>query len=218
MSYLDPYDLRFKICVLGDSSVGKSSSLKKLNDNNIDLNHDMTLGVDFCSKLLKIYSETGVEKMIKLHIWDTAGQEIFRSITRSYYNGCAGFILMFDLTDHSTFQSLNMWLDEIKTQCGFENTEILLVGNKSDLHKLRRVSQEEIDIFCEKNNLEYMEMSLKSQLQNEAKLIYTRIAKKILEKIIIKNEEDWPPGINTFDNLTFNISSTEDSYSCCIIS
>ena len=215
MSYLDPYDLRFKICILGDSNVGKSSSLYKFMRNEFVMQHDMTLGVDFNAKNIILHTESGAEKHIKYYIWDTAGQEMFRSITRSYYKGCAGFVLMFDLTDRYTFNHLHMWLDEINKNCGLDNTEVLLVGNKRDLEKRRQITREEIDSFCEKNNLEYMEISLKNRKKNEATEVYTKIGQKILNKISKLDEEDWPPGINSFGELTG--MPTESDTTCCVL-
>jgi Ras-related protein Rab-2A len=215
MSMLDPYDLRFKICILGDSNVGKSSSLYKFMRNEFVMQHDMTLGVDFNAKNIMLNTESGAEKHIKYYIWDTAGQEMFRSITRSYYRGCAGFILMFDLTDRYTFIHLDMWLKEIHKHCGLDKTEVLLVGNKRDLVKRRQVTQEEIDGFCELHNLEYMEISLKNRKKNEATELYTKIGEKILNKLVKLDEEDWPPGVNSYEDLT-GIPLASDA-TCCVV-
>jgi len=215
MTYLDPYDLRFKICILGDSNVGKSSSLCKFMRNEFIFQHDMTLGVDFNAKNIMLNTESGVSKHIKYFIWDTAGQEMFRSITRSYYRGCAGFVLMFDLTDRYTFVHLDMWLQEINKNCGLNKTEVLLVGNKRDLVEKRQVTQEEIDSFCNYNNLEYMEISLKNRKKNEATELYTKIGEKILNKLVKLDEEDWPPGINSFGELT-GLTSASDA-TCCVV-
>src|SRR6476620_8084798 len=97
-------------------------------------------------------------KQIKLQIWDTAGQESFRSITRSYYRGAAGALLVYDVTRRDTFQHLGRWLEEAK-QHAQENMVILLIGNKNDLSHKRAVSTEEGQAFADANQLLFLETS-----------------------------------------------------------
>jgi Ras-related protein Rab-2A len=99
-------------------------------------------------------------KKIKLQLWDTAGQESFRSITRSYYRGAQGALLVFDITKRSSFAHLQSWLEEVRRQ-GTDNMTVLVVGNKSDLAADREVTREEAEAFARANNLRYIETSAK---------------------------------------------------------
>ena len=98
------------------------------------------------------------QKQIKLQIWDTAGQESFRSITRSYYRGAAGALLVYDITRRDTFNHLTRWLEEAR-QNSNPNMVIMLIGNKSDLDHRRAVSYKEGEQFAEQNGLIFLEVS-----------------------------------------------------------
>ena len=120
-------------------------------------------------------------KHIKLQIWDTAGQESFRSITRSYYRGAAGALLVYDITRRDTFKHLSRWLDEAR-QHSQSNMVIMLIGNKNDLEHRRAVSFEEGKAFAAEHGLIFMETSAKTAYNVEEAFINT--AKKILENIV----------------------------------
>jgi len=119
-------------------------------------------------------------KQIKLQIWDTAGQESFRSITRSYYRGAAGALLVYDITRRDTFNHLTSWLDDAR-QHSNSNMTIMLIGNKNDLEHRRAVSHEEGGAFAKENDLIFMETSAKTAVNVEEAFINT--AKQIYDKI-----------------------------------
>ena len=119
-------------------------------------------------------------KQIKLQIWDTAGQESFRSITRSYYRGAAGALLVYDITRRDTFKHLSIWLEEAR-QHSQSNMVIMLIGNKNDLEHRRAVSFEEGKAFADANGLIFMETSAKTAFNVEQAFINT--AEKIHENI-----------------------------------
>ena len=121
------------------------------------------------------------DKLIKLQIWDTAGQESFRSITRSYYRGAAGALLVYDITRRDTFQHLSRWLEEAR-QHAQSNMVIMLIGNKNDLEHRRAVSTDEGRAFAEAHGLIFMETSAKTAYNVEAAFINT--AEKIHGKIV----------------------------------
>ena len=107
-------------------------------------------------------------KKVKLQIWDTAGQERFKNITASYYRGGNGIVLIYDITDRESFQSLNCWLIEIEKNAN-KNVKIILIGNNCDLEDKREVSYQEGKDFAQKNNMLFFEVSAKNNTNiNEA--------------------------------------------------
>jgi Ras-related protein Rab-2A len=107
--------------------VGKSCLLLQFTDQRFKLEHDVTIGVEFGARTVNIAGES-----VKLQVWDTAGQESFRSITRAYYRGSAAALLVFDVTNRSSFESISHWLKEAKQNTSPQVT-IAMVGNKVDL-------------------------------------------------------------------------------------
>merc|ERR1712199_65665 len=121
------YAYLFKYIIIGDTGVGKSCLLLQFTDRRFQPIHDLTIGVEFGARMITID-----EKNIKLQIWDTAGQESFKSITRSYYRGAAGALLVYDITRRDTFSHLTRWLEEVR-QNGNPDIMVMLIGNKADL-------------------------------------------------------------------------------------
>ncbi|KAK2463872.1 hypothetical protein APHAL10511_004177 [Amanita phalloides] len=118
-----------KFVITGDAAVGKSSLLFRLTDQRFLANPDPTLGVEFGSKLITIPDE---DKIVKLQCWDTAGTESFRSITRSYYRGAAGCLLVYDVTSRKSFINARTWLADVREHAD-PHVTCILVGNKVDL-------------------------------------------------------------------------------------
>ncbi len=143
-----------KFILVGDSNVGKSSIMSQLIDNKFYSYHDMTIGVDYGK-----YSYIINDEEIKINIWDTSGQEAFRSITRSYFRGSHCAILVFDLTVKQSFDNLILWYNDIKENTK-ESTKIILVGNKSDLPN-RKISSVDALQFANAKNMKYIETSAK---------------------------------------------------------
>ncbi|KAA8587547.1 hypothetical protein FQN60_016409, partial [Etheostoma spectabile] len=160
------------ICSTG---VGKSCLLLQFTDKRFQPVHDLTIGVEFGARMITIDG-----KQIKLQIWDTAGQESFRSITRSYYRGAAGALLVYDITRRDTFNHLTTWLEDAR-QHSNSNMVIMLIGNKSDLESRREVKKEEGEAFAREHGLIFMETSAKTASNVEEAFINT--AKEIYEKI-----------------------------------
>lgn len=131
----------FKLLLIGDSSVGKSSILLQFTDDVFDDNLTSTIGVDFKVKIIDVVQADRRVKRVKATIWDTAGQERFRTLTSSYYRGAQGIILVYDVSRKETFESLPMWLQEVEQFAMGGGREVvkLLVGNKID--KPRAVSR-----------------------------------------------------------------------------
>ncbi|XP_058747039.1 ras-related protein Rab-2-B-like [Vicia villosa] len=161
------YAYLFKFIIIGDTGVGKSCLQLQFTDNRFQPVHDVTIGVEFGLRMITIDS-----KPIKLQIGDTAGQEMFRSITRSYYRGAAGALLVYDITRRETFDHLATWLEDAR-QHASSSMIIMLIGNKSDLSKKRVVSTEEGEKFAKENGLIFMEVSAKSAKNVEEAFVKT---------------------------------------------
>ncbi|KAG0071942.1 Ras- protein Rab-2-B [Linnemannia elongata] len=153
----------------------KSCLLLQFTDKRFQPAHDLTIGVEFGARFVSVAG-----KQIKLQIWDTAGQESFRSITRSYYRGAAGALLVYDITRRDTFKHLTTWLEDARQHAN-ANTTIMLIGNKSDLESKRAVSYEEGEAFAKANGLFFMETSAKTSANVEEAFVET--ATNIYEKI-----------------------------------
>ena len=153
--------------IIGDTGVGKSCLLLQFTDKRFQQVHDLTIGVEFGARMITIDN-----KQIKLQIWDTAGQESFRSITRSYYRGAAGALLVYDITRRETFNHLTSWLDDAR-QHSNSNMTIMLIGNKSDLEHRRAVSAEEGQQFANEHQLIFLETSAKTAANVEEAFINT---------------------------------------------
>jgi len=169
------YSYLFKYIIIGDTAVGKSCLLLQFTDKRFQPVHDLTIGVEFGARMVTIDG-----KQIKLQIWDTAGQESFRSITRSYYRGAAGALLVYDITRRDTFNHLTTWLEDAR-QHSSSNMVIMLIGNKSDLEARRDVKKEEGEAFAREHGLVFMETSAKTAANVEEAFINT--AKEIYQKI-----------------------------------
>lgn len=165
----------FKYIIIGDSGVGKSCLLLQFTDKRFEVSHDLTIGVEFGARLIEVD-----KKAVKLQIWDTAGQESFRSITRSYYRGATGALLVYDVTRRETFEHVTSWLNDAKENSNM-NMTILLIGNKTDLAEKREVSTEEGKQFAAANGLAFIETSAKTNANVDA--AFTTTAEAIYKKI-----------------------------------
>ncbi|KAJ8687637.1 hypothetical protein QAD02_023431 [Eretmocerus hayati] len=145
-----------KILIIGETNVGKSSILLRFTDDEFSESIQNTVGMDYKSKKIKIDGNT-----VKLAIWDTAGQERFRTLTPNYYRDGQGAILVYDVTDRSTFTRLDMWLNELHTYCNKTDIVKMVVGNKIDLPD-RQVSTQEGLEFARRHQTLFIESSAKT--------------------------------------------------------
>src|SRR3972149_1021421 len=123
------YDYLIKLLIIGDSGVGKSSILLQFVENTFTDNFISTIGIDFRVRTIVID-----EKRIKLQVWDTGGQERFKTITKAYYRGAMGIILVYDVTDETSLLNIKEWIDDIKTSITSDTTsDIVIMANKCDL-------------------------------------------------------------------------------------
>ena len=146
----------FRLCLLGDSNVGKTSLLTRFCDNSFKESYNNTIGVDFKVVTLKYKN-----KIIKVHIWDTAGQERFKSIAVNYFRSAHGFIFIYDITDEDSFRNIENWMD-----LAFKNTNSsvinFLIGNKNDREEDRIVDKKTAEDFAKEKKLIFFEASAKT--------------------------------------------------------
>jgi len=162
-----------KILIIGESGVGKSSLMLRFVDDRFDPETAATIGVDFRVTRMNI---DGNE--VKLAIWDTAGQERFRTLTPSFYRAGQGIILVYDVSNRSSFDKLEHWLVEVDTYCTKQDAKKILVGNKIDsLH--REVSQDEGMQFARKHKMLFIEASAKTR--EGVNLAFEELIEKILQ-------------------------------------
>jgi small GTP-binding protein len=149
------FDYSLKIVVVGDAGVGKTCLLLRFVRDEWDPDSQSTLGVEFLAKVVNTDSHR-----IQLQLWDTAGQEIFRAVTRGYYHGSAGAVIVFDLTSRDSFTNVDQWLKDLREIARPDITAVL-IGNKLDLDDLK-VTHDEAAAYAEKNHLLYFETSAKT--------------------------------------------------------
>ncbi|KAK3598664.1 hypothetical protein CHS0354_020425 [Potamilus streckersoni] len=203
---MDPdYDYIFKLLLIGDADVGKSSLIRRFADNTFTESYNSTIGLDFITKIIQLDGKT-----IKLQIMDTAGQERFRTITSSYYTGADGIIVVYDITDKESFNNVKKWLQEID-RYACENVKKLLVGNKCDLTTEKVVDYTTAKEFADQLGIPFLETSAKNATNVEQ--AFMTIAAEI------KNEMgSEPPASEKQTNLKINQSTpVKKSSGMCFI-
>lgn len=182
------FDYMFKLLIIGNSSVGKTSFLFRYADDSFTSAFVSTVGIDF--KVKTVFRQ---DKRVKLQIWDTAGQERYRTITTAYYRGAMGFILMYDVTNEESFNAVHDWCTQIKTH-GWSNACILLVGNKCDIEESRCVSTKTGEELAKDLGLEFFETSAKENIN--VKAVFERLVDIICDKMSESLDSD-PSLINS---------------------
>ncbi|OHT15573.1 Ras-related protein Rab11D [Tritrichomonas foetus] len=165
----------YKIVVVGATCVGKTAIVGRLVDKVFNQEIETTIGVEF-----RTYPVLIGDKEVKLNIWDTAGQEKFKSVSKAYFRNAVGAVLVFSLTDRKSFEALDDWLNDLQSLC-IPNAVILLVGNKVDLKDDRVISNEEANMFASRHNLDYYETSALEATNIEDSFV--RLASSINEKV-----------------------------------
>jgi Ras-related protein Rab-1A len=204
MSSLD-YDYLFKYLIIGNSGVGKSCLLIRFTDDKFEEGYVTTIGVDFKIKTLEIEG-----KSVKLQIWDTAGQERFRNIVSTYYKGGHGIMMVYDITDLESFRCLDSWLKEIEKNAS-KNVYKILVGNKNDMEKERKVSFEKGMEFADLHGMKFFETSAKENKNVEE--AFKEMTKDIINSLKKVNEK-----INSNSNFVIEKKKGKDlnkKRGCC---
>ena len=158
-------NITFKILLVGDSEVGKTSFILRFCEDTFKEDSLATIGLDTKTKFLKRN-----DKKIQLIIWDTAGQERFKSLAKNIFKGAQGILLMYSIDKKSSFKAIKDWLNSIKERTDIKKVGLLIIGNKCDLpEEKREVDQEMVDTFKEKEKIDIIEGSAKNNINvNEA--------------------------------------------------
>ena len=169
------YDLSFKIIVIGDSGVGKSCLTNRATTNLFEDTYNATVGFEFLSFNVKIN-----EKVIKLQIWDTCGQELYRSLITNFYRNSSLAIIVYAINFKDSFENIEMWLRELRTHSN-PDAKVFLIGNKVDLENERKITKEQGQNFAETNKLNlFIEASAKTGFN--AKKIFIKAAKMLYDE------------------------------------
>ncbi|XP_013714834.1 ras-related protein RABE1c isoform X3 [Brassica napus] len=170
------YDYLIKLLLIGDSGVGKSCLLLRFSDGSFTTSFITTIGIDFKIRTIELDG-----KRIKLQIWDTAGQERFRTITTAYYRGAMGILLVYDVTDESSFNNIRNWIRNIE-QHASDNVNKILVGNKADMDESNRaVPKAKGQALADEYGIKFFETSTKTNLNVEE--VFFSIAKDIKQRL-----------------------------------
>ena len=206
------FDLSFKLIVIGDSGVGKSCLTNNAVKNIFEEAYNATVGFEFFTFNVKM-----CEKVIKLQIWDTCGQELYRSLITNFYRNSSLAIMVYAINDKATFENIEMWLRELRTHSN-PDAKVFLIGNKVDLEKEREVTTEQGENYCKQNKIDlFMESSAKTGLNTQniflkaAELLFDNYNKYQNKKNENENEDD----DNKDENKVLNDESRNPSKGCC---
>ena len=200
----EEYDFIFKVLLLGNSDVGKSSLLLRYVDGTWSDSFVPTIGVDFKIKTMEIES-----KKVKMQIWDTAGQERFRNVISSYFRGGHGILLIYDVTDRDSFKNLGNWLIEIEKNANKDVLKIL-IGNKCDLEEKRVITQKEGESFANSYGMKFFETSAKNDINvSEA---FQMLARQLIE---INTENKKAPANQDKKITVSSAKSLKTKKGCC---
>jgi small GTP-binding protein len=207
------YQYIFKLILIGNSGVGKSSIIQRYMKQTFEESYKCTIGVDFLMKSLQIKGKT-----VKLQLWDTAGQEKYKSMVSSYYRGANVALVVFDITNHSSFDSLPIWIENYYKN-GPEQKNIILIGNKKDMADQRQVTLEEVELFSETNNMIYFETSAKDG--DNIEYVFTYAAEKLLDFYGGQNETNLKRQMTPTNDLQSQnfkeIRIEEHKKKCCYV-
>ena len=203
-----------KFIIIGDSAVGKSNMLLRYIHDRFNEDFHSTIGVEFGAKNIQIDG-----KVFRIQIWDTAGQETFRSITRAYYKNSVCAFVVYDISNRATFDNIKSWVEDCK-RLSPKTVLMVLVGNKIDLEERREVSYNEGSIFAQKNGMLFFECSAKTG--NNVEQIFMESTREIYKRTKegfydLENENCIIKRGTDSDNITLSKENQNtNSGFCCI--
>jgi small GTP-binding protein len=204
----------YKILVLGQSNVGKTCLKLRFIEDSFNLDHRPTIGIDYDLKSVKIFND----EIVKLAIWDSAGQERYRSITKLYLKDSHGIILCFDITDRHSFDELSIyWIELIKDHLSHKknkNCKLILVGTKLDKQSSRKVNTNEAKMLAENLNISYFETSAMKNINIEE--LFVSISSDIYKELEKnKSKEKRICRLGSFKNQLFDHDNCNNKKGCC---
>ena len=173
-----------KIVLIGNSGVGKTNLLSRFATDQFSENTMNTIGVDFSSINVTIN-----DKLAKVQIWDTAGQEKYRAMTNSYYQNTDGALVVYDITDRQSYDELESWINEFRVYVG-SKVPIMVLGNKSDLEEQRAVPLDEANRYAQEKNLFLLEVSAKTNKDDCVKKAINQFILELVKQIDFSEAEN----------------------------
>lgn len=204
------YDYLIKLLLIGDSGVGKSCLLLRFSDDSFTTSFITTIGIDFKIRTVELDG-----KRIKLQIWDTAGQERFRTITTAYYRGAMGILLVYDVTDESSFNNIRNWIRNIE-QHASDNVNKILVGNKADMDESKRaVPTSKGQALADEYGIKFFETSAKTNFNVEQ--VFFSIARDIKQRLSETDAKQEPQTIKISkpDTAKGSGATAPEKSACC---
>ena len=199
------YDISFKMIVIGDAGVGKSCLTKMASKGIFEEIYSATIGFEFLGFTVKIN-----DKIIRLQIWDTCGQEIYRSIISGFYRNSSVVMLVYAINDKRSFININTWLDEIKCQT-HPNLKIFLIGNKIDLEENRVIEKEKAEKFYLDHQLDFF-IETSAKTGENAQKVFIKAAQILYDEYIQSSERDKSSdaGNKSTNNISLKTSYSEN--------
>eukprot|EP01156_Anaeramoeba_ignava_P023391 Anaeramoba_ignava/c21510_g1_i3.p1 GENE.c21510_g1_i3~~c21510_g1_i3.p1 ORF type:complete len:202 (-),score=75.25 c21510_g1_i3:64-669(-) len=194
----EKYDHSFKVILIGSKAAGKTNIISRFQKNEFNPNSKTTIGAEFANIILEIKG-----KKIQLQTWDTSGEERYFSVSKSYYRDAVGAFIIYDITNEESFNKLDFWFEEF-INFSKENAIPMIIGNKFDLEKERKISKEMGENFAEENKGLFMETSAKDGTNIQE--AFEELTKEILN--VFENEQKK-------DNITINNPDSQNDISCC---
>ena len=174
------FDYTIKLLVIGDTTVGKTNFIRMFIENQFNPNYMTTSGIDLKTNTINIKN-----KKIRVQLWDTAGQEKYKAITKSLFLKVQGSLIVYDITNENSFNNLKIWVKSIKEECG-KQIPILIVGNKNDLNEERVVDKNIASEYAKEEKIDYIETSSKTG-ENVLKAV-TLLCEKVLDSTEFTND------------------------------
>ena len=206
MDELEESEMIFKIILVGDIGVGKTNILSKYISNKFETDSKSTIGVELSTKTFNINNNK-----INAQIWNTAGQEKYKSLTKAYYKGALGALVIYDITQKITFENIDKWISDLKISAD-EKVSIILIGNKSDLEEKREVSKEDGENKAKLNGISFLETSALNG--NNIEIAFKTLVKNVYNKC--HNEFDTMAHVEIIRGKTIKIEEPKkERKKCC---
>ena len=199
-------EFKFKVVIVGDSSVGKTNLVKRFMNNTFLKDSKATVGVEFMSKTFNVN-----KKIIKVELWDTAGQERYKAITAAYYKGAKGALIVYDVTNKISYDNVDKWCNELRIK-GSKNISIVMIGNKTDLKDNIVVNSE---MSKEKANLLQVPVMETSALDasNVKEAFYLLIKEMYLS--FTNKDKNNAKNDNINEGVSLEVKKEETKKACC---